>query len=329
MGCVAKTECVMIKENNNPNPIIIVAGPTASGKSALAMNIAQRFGGEIVNADSMQIYRELRVLTARPDANDEDRVPHHLYGTLSIAEICSAGFWLEAALGVITAIRARGKLPVVCGGTGLYIKVLMEGIAAVPEIPSYIVDEARRLYVEEGGAAFKARLAALDPNAADRLDEGDGQRLLRAYGVIKATGRTLADWQNDQPITPPLDARFLKIILAPPRPALYARIESRFEDMLEAGALDEVAALMGLNLQPSLPAMKALGVPDFMRNLRGEVTLEDAVDKAKQATRNFAKRQSTWFRHQITADLAIEDFGAAAWDTAEPIVRDFIDAGNM
>ena len=318
----------MIKVKINPSPIIVVAGPTASGKSALAINIAERFGGEIVNADSMQIYQELRVLTARPGPDDEARVAHHLYGTLSIAEICSAGLWLEAALGAITAIRARGNLPVICGGTGLYIKVLMEGIAPVPEVPSDIVDDARRLYAQLGGAAFKARLANLDPDAAERLAEGDGQRLLRAYGVVKATGRTLTDWQNDQPIKPPLDAQFLKIVLTPPRQALYANINTRFETMVEAGALDEVAALMRLDLQPGLPAMKALGVPDFIRHLRGEGTLEDAVDKAKQATRNFAKRQSTWFRHQITADLAVEDFGAAAWHTAEPTVRDFLNVGK-
>ncbi|MBT6094181.1 MAG: tRNA (adenosine(37)-N6)-dimethylallyltransferase MiaA [Rhodospirillaceae bacterium] len=305
------------------SPIIIVAGPTASGKSALALQLAEQFGGEIVNADSMQVYRELRVLTARPSAEDEARVPHHLYGVMSVAEVCSAGAWLEMALPCIDAIRRRGRLPVVCGGTGLYLKVLMEGIAPVPAVAPEIVEQAKQLYAEEGGELFRARLLEIDA-AAERLAPADSQRLIRAYAVAKATGRTLAEWQQDQPTTPPLDARFLRIVLTPDRDALYARINKRFDTMVGLGALEEALAVAGMNLDPDLPALKALGVPDFQRYANGECELEEAVDKAKQLTRNFAKRQMTWFRHQLDADVAIQDFGAADAAPTSTAVRDFL-----
>ena len=309
-------------------PVIIVAGPTASGKSALALALAERFQGEIVNADSMQVYRELPVLTARPTPADETRVPHHLYGVQSVAEVSSAGAWLKLALRAIADIRARGRLPIVCGGTGLYLKVLMEGIAPVPDVPAAVVDEAKRLYDEEGGEAFRARLATLDPDAAARLVAGDRQRLVRAYAVARATGRPLGEWHGDQPQSPPLAARFLTIVLTPERAALYARINARFDAMLELGALDEVAALEARELDADLPALKALGVPAFRRHLAGECDLAEAVGKAKQATRNFAKRQLTWYRHQLAADVAIEDFGGAdAIERAAAAVQDFLAAG--
>jgi tRNA dimethylallyltransferase len=309
-------------------PVIIVAGPTASGKSALALALAERFHGEIVNADSMQVYRELPVLTARPTPADEARVPHHLYGVLSVAEASSAGAWLTLALQAITAIRARGNLPIVCGGTGLYLKVLTEGIAPVPEVPAAVTEEAKQLYAEEGGEAFQRRLALLDADAAGRLAAGDRQRLVRAYAVVRGTGRPLGSWQDAQPETPPLDARFLKIVLIPERAALYARIDARFDAMLQMGVLGEVAALAGRGLAPDLPALKALGVPEFRRHLDGECELAAAADKAKQATRNFAKRQLTWYRHQLAADLRIEDFGGTeAIERAASKVQDFLAAG--
>jgi len=316
----------MTQANGEAGPVIIVAGPTASGKSALALGLAEAFGGEIVNADSMQIYRELRILTARPSAAEEARVPHHLYGVQPVTEVCSAGAWLRLAAAVIGQIRARGRLPIVCGGTGLYLKVLTEGIAPVPDVPDDIAGEARLLYEQEGGEAFRERLAALDPEAAATLPAADRQRLTRAYGVVRATGRTLAHWQADQPDGPALDARFLTIVLDPPRDALYARIDARFDVMIEEGALDEVAALAPLDPGPDLPAMKALGVPDFMRHLAGECELAAAVEKAKQGTRNFAKRQFTWFRHQLTPDLRIADFGTEAAEAAHRAVADFIGA---
>jgi len=306
-------------------PVIIVAGATASGKSALALALAEHFQGEVVNADSMQVYRELPVLTARPTPADEARVPHHLYGVQSVAEVSSAGGWLKLALRAIADIRARANLPIVCGGTGLYLKVLMEGIAPVPDVPAAVTDEAKRLYEEEGGEAFRQRLAALDSDGAARLAAGDSQRLIRAYAVVRATGRPLGDWQGDQPQSPPLEARFLTIVLTPDRAALYAHINARFDAMLEMGALDEVAALEGRGLDADLPALKALGVPEFRRHLAGDCELTEAVDKAKQATRNFAKRQLTWYRHQLTADVSIEDFGGpGAIDRAIAAVQDFL-----
>lgn len=307
--------------------VIVVAGPTASGKSALALELAERFGGEIVNADSMQVYRELRVLTARPYTADEARVPHHLYGILPISETCSAGHWLRLALSRIEAIWERDRLPVVCGGSGLYLKVLLEGIAPVPPVPDEVVETTRALFEREGGAAFRARLADVDPGAAEKLAPTDKQRLIRAYAVADATGRTLAEWQAGQSSEPPLDGRFFTIVLAPERAALYRRIDARFDAMVEAGAVEEVAALRSLGLDPDLPAMKALGVPDFLRHLDGECDIVEAVERAKQLTRNFAKRQTTWFRNQLPADLTIGTFGADALDDALPAVAAFLDYG--
>jgi len=300
----------MSRDQNLPDliPVVIIAGPTASGKSSLASSLAEEFGGEIVNADSMQVYRELRILTARPGPEDEASVPHHLYGAMSIGETCSAGAWLEMALPCITDIHFRGRLPIVCGGTGLYLKVLTEGIAPVPDVPRGAIDEAGVLYDELGGEGFRGRLAEVDKDGAGRLEAGDRQRLIRAFAVARTTGKTLSEWQAGQVQGPPIPARFLSIEMIPPRDQLYARIEARFDQMIEAGALDEVRVLDGLELDPALPALKALGVPEFRRYLSGGASLEEAVLKAKQTTRNFAKRQLTWFRNQTQADLVIEDF---------------------
>ncbi|MEK9724456.1 MAG: tRNA (adenosine(37)-N6)-dimethylallyltransferase MiaA, partial [Rhodospirillaceae bacterium] len=282
------------------------------GKSRLALDLAVERGGEIVNADSMQIYRELPILTARPGADDTARVPHHLYAVQSVAEPGSAGAWLKLAAPAVADIRARGHLPIVCGGTGLYLKVLREGIAPVPDVPSDIAEEGRRLYAGDGGAAFHARVAALDAAAADRLPPADRQRLIRAWAVVTATGRTLDDWQAEPPTEAAVPGPFLTVLLAPDRERLYARIDARFDAMVGAGALDEVAALDGLGLDPDLPALKALGVPEIRRHLAGEVDLDAAVDKSRQATRNFAKRQMTWYRHQLAADLTLDAVGAEA-----------------
>jgi tRNA dimethylallyltransferase len=289
--------------------VLIIAGPTASGKSSLALSLAERFGGEIVNADSMQVYQEFRVLTARPTKDDEVRVPHHLYGFESVSSPCSAGSWLGRVVPVIEDIFARDNIPVVCGGTGLYLKVLQEGIAPVPDIPEGAVRELGDMYAEIGGDAFRQRLAERDPVGAAKLEPGDRQRLIRALVVVMETGRTLDQWQSAQNPEPPLDARFFIVHLIPPRDQLYRRIENRFEQMIEQGALDEVRAVHNLGLDAALPALKALGVPDFQNHLINDTTLEEAVDKAKQRTRNFAKRQLTWFRNQSAADLVIEGFG--------------------
>jgi len=225
---------------------------------------------------------------------------------------------------VIEDIWARGALPVVCGGTGLYLKVLMEGIAPVPEVPRETVTEAETLLAETGGEAFLEALREIDPDAAETLQPGDRQRLVRAYSVWRATGRPLSAWRSEQAPGPMINGRFLKIVFALERERLYARIEARFETMVAAGALEEVAALQPLALDPALPALKALGVPEFRRHLDGECELSESIDKAKQLTRNFAKRQTTWFRGQMAADVVTDRFGAEALDDVLPVLEDFL-----
>ena len=307
------------------NPVVIVAGPTASGKSALALDLAREFTGTVVNADSMQVYRELRVLTARPGAEEEAQAPHRLFGVLPASEACSAGRWLKMAVAEIEQAHATARLPIVVGGTGLYLKVLTEGLADIPDIPGGVNEEVRDLYDRLGEDAFRDELAKLDAEAAERLSPGDGQRLIRALAVVRATGRTLADWQADQPEGAAMDARFATIAVIPERDTLYAATEARFDAMVAGGALDEVRALMALALDPALPAMKALGVGELGRHLAGEISLEEASGAAKQATRNFAKRQLTWLRNQMTADLVIEaTYGPAHREKAAAAVRAFM-----
>jgi len=277
--------------------VVVIGGPTASGKSGLALGVAERFGGRVINADSMQLYRELTILTARPEPADEARVPHRLYGVLPASERGSAARWREAALGEIRAALAAGALPVLVGGTGLYIRSLMEGLVDLPEIPVEVRARARFLYAEMGGEAFRAELLARDPECAD-LAPADVTRLTRAWEVQEATGRSLRVWRREAASGEPGDLAFLPVVLDPPRDALYAACERRFDRMMERGALEEVRAFVALALDPELPANRALGVPELRRVLAGEWDLSHAADKARQATRNYAKRQATWFRHQ-------------------------------
>jgi tRNA dimethylallyltransferase len=283
----------------------VIAGPTASGKSALALELADIFGGIVINADSMQIYRDLRILTARPDPIAEARAPHRLYGFLDAAERGSAAQWRALALDEIAAATRAGRLPILVGGTGLYLRVLEKGLAAVPEIPAQIRREAIDLYRLLGGFEFRERLAQLDPDGARRLQPGDRQRLSRAWEVVCATGRTLGAWQQGLHSSSPY--RYRMILLMPPREGLYAACEVRFVRMIEAGALTEAAALAARGLEPDLPAMKALGVPELMRHLRDEMPLEAAVAAAQRATRQYAKRQMTWFRHQAMPELSLDE----------------------
>jgi len=292
-------------ETADRQPVIVIAGPTASGKSRAALDIAEAFDGAVINADAMQVYRELRVLTARPGLDEICRVPHYLYGVLPASEVCSAGRWLDMAAAAIAEVRAMGRLPVVVGGTGLYLRALMEGLSPIPEIPEAIRAEARRLHGELGGEAFRARLAEVDPEAAARLPAGDSQRLIRAYEVAIGTGRTLADWQAEGLTGPAVPGRFGSIVLVPPRDALYAAIDARFMAMLERGALDEARALSALGLDPDLPAMKAVGVRELTAVLRGETDLVRAAEAARRATRQYAKRQLTWLRHQLAGSMVV------------------------
>ena len=280
-------------------PILIVAGPTASGKSSLALAAADKYNGVIINCDAMQVYRELRLITARPSSEDEAKVSHKLYGVIPAAEACSAGIWRELAVAEIETCWRADRLPIVTGGTGLYIRALMEGLTDIPEIPREIREEVTERRDQIGPEAFRKELAKFDPVSAERLNPTDSQRMIRAYEVYLGTERSLTDWHQDAPATPPLEANYQSIVFEPPRDELYAKCEARIDWMIDNGVLDEVRVLMELNLEPSLPAMKALGVPELITHLRDKMTLEDAVSAAKQATKRYAKRQMTWFRGQI------------------------------
>ncbi len=282
-------------------PVVVIGGPTASGKSGLALAIAERFDGVVINGDAIQVYRDLRILTARPGEAEERRAPHRLYGFLDATEYCSAGRWQALALEEIAAATAAGKRAIVVGGTGLYLRALIEGIAPIPDIPTDIRAAARARYADIGGAAFHAALAQRDPVMAARLEPADGQRLMRAWEVLEATGRSLAEWQ-DEPVRAP-NLQFTMIVLTPPREEIYAACDARLEAMIAEGVLDEVAALMKRaereHLDPSLPVLKAVGYPELADHLAGRSTREVALAAAQQQTRRYAKRQITWFRHQL------------------------------
>ncbi len=280
-------------------PAVIVAGPTASGKSALALALAERFAGTVINADALQVYRDLPILTAQPDAAARARVPHRLYGVLDATERCSAGRWRALALEALAASRAAGRLPIFCGGTGLYLKALTEGIAAIPPVPAEVRAAAAARLRELGPAGLHAALRRRDPDTAERLHPNDSQRLQRAWEVLEASGRGLAAWQAAPPAEGPAPASFRWLVLLPPRDRLQAACDARFRAMIAAGALEEVRALAARDLDPRLPAMKALGVPELAAHLAGETTLEQAVAAAQQATRRYAKRQATWLRTQV------------------------------
>ncbi len=308
---------------------MLVGGPTASGKSALALDLAEALDGVVINADSMQVYRDLAVVTARPDAEDLARVPHRLYGTIDGAERCSAARWREMAIAEIDAAHGDGRLPVVAGGTGLYLRALTEGFSDIPDVPDAVRSATMARHAELGGAAFHAALAERDPVMAARLSPGDSQRLVRAWEVLEATGRSLADWQAAPVAGPPPGYRFLTIILVPPRDALYAACDRRFAAMMEADAVAEVRALLARGLDPALPVMKVLGVPEIARFLAGEVDRDTAIAQAQQATRRYAKRQMTWFRNQILARSpenthALDaQYSKSLWPEILSIVRDW------
>jgi tRNA dimethylallyltransferase len=289
--------------------LIIVAGPTASGKSALGLRLAEAEGGVIINADSMQLYRDLPILTARPTPEDEARAPHRLYGVLDAADPASAGRWLELAVAAIGEALAEQRPAIVVGGTGLYLHVLLHGIAPVPDIPAAIRNAARARLAELGAPAFHAELATLDPVMAARLRPTDRQRLLRAYEVVVGTGRSLAAWQEMPPVRVSLPARRLGLALVPPRAALYERIERRLRDMLERGALEELGALHRRSLPADLPLLKAVAVPELLAHVAGRVDLDTARARALIQTRRYAKRQLTWLRHQLPELRPVADFG--------------------
>lgn len=280
------------------NILALIAGPTASGKSSLALALAERTGGAVVNADSAQVYRDLLVLSAAPTAEEQARADHRLYGIRDGANPCSAADWAELARAEIAEIHSRGRLPILVGGTGLYIRTLLEGIAPVPPILADVRARVRSETVE----ANRAELERLDPKAAARLDPGDSARIARALEVVLSTGRTLADWQSERVggIGGSIDLK--PLVLLPPRPWLYERCDCRFDVMVESGAVEEVKALLERNLDPSLPVMRAIGVREIAAWLNGAIGREEMIERGRQATRNYAKRQYTWFAHQSPAE---------------------------
>ncbi len=287
----------------NPK-IVVVAGPTAAGKSALALAIAEEFGGVIINADSQQRWADLRVLTARPSVADEARVPHKLFGDLKADETGSAAEWALKAAAEIKSATAQNKLPILVGGTGLYFRALLEGLSDMPAVPAAVRAAAKKLRDEIGPEAFHARLKERDPEIAARIAPADTQRTLRAWEVIEATGTPLSVWQKS-PGTPQLVARAFNILVLPPRDDLYGACDARFAAMIENGALAEVQALRDRGVDLTKGIGKALGVPQIAAALAGDSSLKEAAGLAQTATRQYAKRQMTWFRNQFNAHLTI------------------------
>jgi tRNA dimethylallyltransferase len=283
---------------NRPD-VILIAGPTASGKSALALGLAEQLGGVVINADSMQVYRDLRIITARPTPAEEARAPHRLYGHVDAAENYSVGRWLVDAQAALEEAQRAGWLPIVTGGTGLYFKALTQGLTAIPPIPPDVRAAVRERMEAEGVAALHVELSRRDPASAQRIRPADRVRIVRALEVIEATGRSLADWHRDGMKAAVDPGRAVKVFLDVARDELHRRIDSRFDAMLAAGALDEVRSLDARKLDPLLPAMKAHGVPWLRRHLAGEMPLAEAAAEGKKDTRHYTKRQVTWFRHQL------------------------------
>ncbi|MGF1456809.1 MAG: tRNA (adenosine(37)-N6)-dimethylallyltransferase MiaA [Alphaproteobacteria bacterium] len=283
---------------DRPDRVVLIAGPTASGKSALAVRLARHLGGTIINADSMQVYRDLRIVTARPSPQDEAEAPHRLYGALDGAERCSAGRFVDLARNALRSCAQDGRTAILVGGTGLYFRALTEGLSPIPPVPDAIAADAARRVEEEGPDALHTALGHRDPGTAAMLRPTDRQRLARAWALLEATGSGLAHWQR-QPGTPLLAAPTLRILLEAPRPWLWGRADGRFQAMLEQGGRKEVAALLDRDLDPSLPVMKAVGVREIAGLLEGSWDQAEAVRLGQTATRQYIKRQTTWFRHQM------------------------------
>ena len=285
---------------------VIICGPTGAGKSSLALNLAEKFKGVIINADSVQIYREIKILSGRPTFDDYRQAPHRLYGIMSIFKPCTLGIWRKMALETIKECERSGRLPIICGGTGLYIKFLLNELSAIPEVPPSIKLEAREKLEDLGNENFRELLSKNDPVSARRIKSGDTNRLLRAWEVLTATNKPLSYW-HEQSRETESQHRFFKVCLMPERKALYSKCDKRFLDFIEQGAAEEARALDFINVSPELPASKTLGLLELIKYTRGELGLSDAIAQAQRTTRRYAKRQLTWFRHQLDEDFLIQN----------------------
>lgn len=280
---------------------ILIAGPTASGKSKLAMTLAERHGGIVINADSMQVYRELAILTARPDAEDEARVPHALYGHVPAAEAYSVGRWLEDVRRTLDQARVEGRRAVIVGGTGLYFRALLEGLSPIPAIPEDIRAHWRGEAARLGARGLHAVLANKDAEMAARLRPSDPQRITRALEVLEATGLSLSVWQTRAGTPSLIEENTERLLVMRDRQELFERCDARFDIMLEAGCLEEAQQLLALNLDPMLPAMRAVGVRPLLLRLSGQLDEHDAIARAKQDTRHYVRRQLTWIKRHMSA----------------------------
>ena len=299
----------------------MIAGPTASGKSALALALAEALGGTLINADSQQRYRDLPILTARPTPEDAVRAPHRLFGDMGPMESGTAGEWALKAAAEIRATVSTRRLPIVVGGTGLYLRALTQGLADIPDVPADVRAAVRKRLDEIGNAAFHAELVARDPVIAARLAPGDAQRMLRAWEVAEATGVPLSAWQQTA-TAPPIDARFVKILLMPSRADLNAACDARFDSMIARGAADEVAKLLESGVPRNAPVMRALGANELAAYHEGEMDLPAATAGAKLVTRRYVKSQTTWFNHQFIADFSVnEKFSESFKDDIFPKIR--------
>lgn len=300
--------------------IICIAGPTASGKTGFSLRLARRFGGAVINADSMQVYKDLYILSARPSADEISVCPHHMFGHVDGRERYNAARWLNDAIDVIEGIDE--EIIYIVGGTGLYFSVLTQGLAKIPEIDPEIRHGIENRISEEGASALYDEAVRADPVAMQKISENDTTRITRVLEVFLSTNRTISEWQhNTAPYLPP--SQWRGVVLMPPREDLYARINTRFEHMLESGALDEVGALLARGLNPGLPVMKALGVPQIIEHLQGDISLEEVVRQGAQDTRRFAKRQMTWFRNR-SKDWSFAN-NIAAIDDLEQKITKFLD----
>ena len=305
--------------------VFIIAGPTASGKSDLALCLAQEIGGTVINADSVQIYRDIPLLTARPSPADCAKAPHRLYGYLHGTDTLSAVSWRDAALSEIDACIARGRVPIVTGGTGFYLRALMTGLSPIPDIAPEVRTRAVSDLKRFGLAGLYRQLAGADPLTAARIDRDNPARVLRAWEVWLGTGKPLAHWHRSPPVPPPAHLRFIRLLLRPDRAALHASCAGRFGKMIEHGALDQVRELMSKALPEDAPIHKALGYRSLRAHLNGETPLQEAVDHAIRDTRRYARRQSTWFRNQFKPDLTYNtQFSESLWPEISNDVRQFV-----